>query len=164
MSREGALHEVRRAVEATGLPLKVFAEQAGLDPGTLGDYLNGKRKAQAPTRRKIEHALGWEPGRILDLERDPDPGPVAEALEEAILADTRLLPEARAHLLNQLELLLRLQAATPPGFLEQQERRRQEAQAEADRSLERQEAVEQTQPSPLSRLSQKSGRKAPPLS
>lgn len=67
MSRDDARREARRAVEATGLTRSAFADQAGIDVGTLSDFLDGKRWPQAPKRRKIEERLGWPAGRISDL-------------------------------------------------------------------------------------------------
>lgn len=34
------------------------------DPGTIGDFLNGKRWPKIGTQGKIESALGWEPGTL----------------------------------------------------------------------------------------------------
>lgn len=36
----------------------------GADPGTIGDFLNGKRWPKIGTQGKIERALGWTPGTL----------------------------------------------------------------------------------------------------
>ena len=36
----------------------------GSDPGTIGDFLNGKRWPKIGTQGKIERALGWAPGTL----------------------------------------------------------------------------------------------------
>lgn len=41
-----------------------LARKAGVDPGTLGDFLDGNRWPKAPTQGKVERAVGWEPGTI----------------------------------------------------------------------------------------------------
>lgn len=123
MSRETASREVRRAVDALGMTRLAFAEKARVDPGTLGDFLDGKRWAQAPTRRKIELALGWPAGRISDLEHEAKIAH-AEGIEQAIEADEDLHPAAKAHLLNQLELLRLIPPGVPIQALLQERRRR----------------------------------------
>jgi hypothetical protein len=66
VDREAAAREAKRAVDArwtrTG-----FAQEAQLDPGTLSDFLEGRRWPQGPTRAKIEKRLGWPPGALDDL-------------------------------------------------------------------------------------------------
>lgn len=106
MSQDEARRVVRRAVEAHENGRVAFARKAKLDPGTLGDFLDGRHWPQARTRNKIEKALGWPSGRISDLADGIDPS--NSGVVDAIRADTRLLPEARNHLLNQYHLLLRL--------------------------------------------------------
>jgi hypothetical protein len=134
MSREAARREVRRAVEASGETIAAFAARAKVDTGTLGDFLNGGRWPHTPTRRKIETALGWPAGRISDLADGPTTTTPAHSSDvlAAIEDDPALLPEAKAHLINQYELLLRIQAAASPALLEEQEARRQQAKVEAE--------------------------------
>jgi hypothetical protein len=36
----------------------------GADPGTIGDFLNGKRWPKLGTQGKIERALSWAPGTL----------------------------------------------------------------------------------------------------
>lgn len=114
MSRDRAVRETRRAVDATGLTRAQFAAKAKVDQGTLGDFLNGDRWPQAPTRARIEKALGWPAGRIGELQDVEVPSAAASSVEHAIQNDTALLPEARAHLLAQYRLLLRIATEEPP--------------------------------------------------
>lgn len=44
-----------------------LAETAKVDPGTVGDFLNGLRWPKLKTQGKIEAALGWPPGTIHQL-------------------------------------------------------------------------------------------------
>jgi hypothetical protein len=37
------------------------------DPGTIGDFLNGKRWPKIGTQGKIEKALGWTPGTLRSI-------------------------------------------------------------------------------------------------
>lgn len=62
----------------------------GADPGTIGDFLNGKRWPKIGTQGKIERAIGWPPGTLRDIAGggdDPDPaltvGGVTEDPESA---------------------------------------------------------------------------------
>ncbi|HET6154322.1 MAG TPA: hypothetical protein VFE15_15365 [Marmoricola sp.] len=48
----------------------------GADPGTIGDFLNGKRWPKIGTQGKIERALGWTPGTLRTIASggaEPDP-------------------------------------------------------------------------------------------
>lgn len=140
--RDAARRAVRRAVEASQLGVYGFADRAGVDPGTLRDFLDGTRWPQSKNRNKIERALGWPDGRITDLADGVTPieEPVAvvtrrpQSLPEpspellaAIEADDRLLPEAKLHLVNQIGLLLRLQG-TRDEVAEQHRLSREEAE------------------------------------
>jgi hypothetical protein len=50
----------------------------GADPGTIGDFLNGKRWPKIGTQGKIEHALGWAPGTLRTIASGgPEPDPTA---------------------------------------------------------------------------------------
>lgn len=118
MSEDHARREVRRAVEAQG-GRGEFAERAGIDPGTLGDFLDGKRWAHARTRTRIELALGWPPGRIVDL-RDgftlgPDTRAATRQIQDMIDAHPGLHPVAKAHLKKQIEFLEIVPADAPVG-------------------------------------------------
>lgn len=55
---------VAQAMAAQELQRGDLSRSAGIDPGTLGDFLDGHRWPKAPTQGKIERALGWEPGTI----------------------------------------------------------------------------------------------------
>ncbi|MCW2784386.1 MAG: family transcriptional regulator [Marmoricola sp.] len=49
----------------------------GADPGTIGDFLNGKRWPKLGTQGKIERALGWTPGSLRTVAAGgpaPEPG------------------------------------------------------------------------------------------
>lgn len=128
MSRETASREVRRAVEATGETRTAFADRAGVDLGTLIDFLDGKRWAQAPTRAKIERALGWPAGRISDIQHGhTDPLTSGSSVEDAIRADATLPDIAKAHLLSQVALLRHLRDGLPPELAEEQELRKRAA-------------------------------------
>lgn len=108
MTYDDARRAVRKAVEAQGGRV-AFAKRAKIDPGTLGGFLEGTHWPQARSRTKIEQALDWEPGRIMDLAEgveDLGSGSVIEAIQR----DPNLLPEAREHLMKQYGLLLRLGA------------------------------------------------------
>lgn len=125
MTQDAARREVRRAVEATQLSRRAFAERAKVDPKTLGDFLDGRRWAQQPTRNKIERALGWPSGRITDLAegsqnavRLPLPPPPLD-LFAAIDGEVRLLPEVKEHLKKQVGLLLRVQALDPMALADE---------------------------------------------
>lgn len=51
----------------------------GADPGTIGDFLNGKRWPKIGTQGKIERALGWAPGTLRLIASGgpaPEPGRV----------------------------------------------------------------------------------------
>jgi transcriptional regulator with XRE-family HTH domain len=65
MSRELARRAVRREVALEGR--LAFAKRAGVDPGTLANFLDGTRWPQSRTLSKIEAAIGWTPGYIFDL-------------------------------------------------------------------------------------------------
>jgi hypothetical protein len=79
VSRDVARREARRAVEVRWTR-SAFASRAAIDPGTLGDFLDGKRWPQGGNRAKIERALGWPIGAIADM---ADGVPVDEALGSA---------------------------------------------------------------------------------
>lgn len=64
MAPDEVREEVRKAILRTGLSPLAFATAAKVDPGTLYDYLGGKRKPSSKSRAKIEEALGWPVGSI----------------------------------------------------------------------------------------------------
>ncbi|MGD7788176.1 helix-turn-helix domain-containing protein [Propionibacteriaceae bacterium Y1700] len=68
VATEAGKREARRAVmgamASKGWNPATLAEHAGIDYGTAGDFLNGKRWAKHATLAKIEQALGWTPGTL----------------------------------------------------------------------------------------------------
>jgi hypothetical protein len=50
-----------------------LATEAGADPGTIGDFLNGRRWIKLPTQGKIERALEWDAGTLSSIEAGIDP-------------------------------------------------------------------------------------------
>lgn len=130
MSREVARRVARAAIEAAGRSREAWAADADIDPKTLASFLSGERWPHATTRRRIELALAWPAGALVDIAEGVHPddvlghrrpaGPAAAAattpaasldLIEAIRHDPHLLPEAKEHLERQYGLLLRVQAA-----------------------------------------------------
>lgn len=143
MSSSPKARAMLQAAKATGLTVDQICDRSGLSRGTVSNELNGTYQREGKISdgmvRKLAKGFGipyralqqaydedWEVGRLTALptmrENIDVPG--------AILADTKLLPEARAHLINQYELLLRLQES-PPAVVEEQERRRQKADVDA---------------------------------
>lgn len=57
-----------------------LAAQSGADPGTIGDFLNGKRWIKLPTQGKIERALGWPAGTISAIEAGGEPPAVGDVV------------------------------------------------------------------------------------
>lgn len=127
MSRDrvAAGRAVGAALAERGWTAADLMRETGLDSGTVGDFLAGTRWPQAPTRGKIERALGWDYGSIqLIAEGEAPPRSLTPPPDEssavpldvidAILADPYLLPEAKEHFLSQYTLLLRVQAMSRP--------------------------------------------------
>lgn len=56
-----------------------LAQEAGADPGTIGDFINGKRWIKIPTQGKIERAFGWPAGSISSIEAGVNPVSVGGA-------------------------------------------------------------------------------------
>lgn len=65
VSRELARRAAGREIADEGR--LAFAKRAGIDPGTLADFLNGTRWPQSRTLAKMEAAIGWARGHIADL-------------------------------------------------------------------------------------------------
>lgn len=65
------------------------------DPGTIGDFLNGKRWPKIGTQGKIERAIGWKPGTLAAIAAGgPDPDPdfdVGAASEDPEITEDELL-------------------------------------------------------------------------
>lgn len=52
-----------------------LAREAGVDSGTIGDFVNGVRWPQMATRSKIAMAFGWTPDSLGRIERGEPPVP-----------------------------------------------------------------------------------------
>lgn len=78
-------------MSAKRLSTAALAKSIGLDPGTVGDFLNGTRWPQAVTRAKLEEAVDWPTGSIAAIaDGAPVPesvGAVADAPRGAVLLD-----------------------------------------------------------------------------
>lgn len=61
-NRARARTAVLEAMSERGLSKVELARAAGLDAGTVGDFLDGSRWPRVPTLAKIDAALGWDPG------------------------------------------------------------------------------------------------------
>jgi transcriptional regulator with XRE-family HTH domain len=119
-----------------------LASRGGPGVVTVGKIERGEiAKPEVSTLRRLDTALQWEPGSAAAV---LDGGQVRELVDDApgagiiaaISRESRLIPEARAHLLNQLELLLRL----PPqedGRAKQDGRRRDALASVPDNEAER---------------------------
>ncbi|SDY94345.1 hypothetical protein SAMN05661080_05097 [Modestobacter sp. DSM 44400] len=88
MSRELARRAVRREVAPEGR--LAFAKRAGVDPGTLANFLDGIRWPQSRTLSKIEAAIGWAPGYVFDLAE----GAITTEIESDASGGTRILVES----------------------------------------------------------------------
>ncbi len=60
-----------------------LVDQTGVDPGTIGDFLNGLRWPKLSTQGKIEAALGWEPGTIRQVGNGGEVPPLPESVGPA---------------------------------------------------------------------------------
>lgn len=67
VSGDATREQVRHAILRAGHTPRSFADEADLDPGTLYDFLSGKRDGSSMTRYKIETALRWPVGSIDQL-------------------------------------------------------------------------------------------------
>lgn len=65
------IEDVQRAINAhmaaEGYTRAQFARRVGIDPGTLGDLLDGKRQPKAPTQGKLERYFEWPAGTIAEV-------------------------------------------------------------------------------------------------
>ena len=90
-----------------------LAVRAGVDPGTVRDFVNGERWPQTKSRSAIEDALEVGRGTLELVARgmyDPTPEPQGDAVEKAIFGSQ--LTRANAHRLVGIYY----------GMLEDQER------------------------------------------
>lgn len=71
MAATRGTERIRQAVEAQMAArqwnINDLAIAAGVDPGTVSDLLNGLRNPRMATLAKIEQALGWPAGAILQI-------------------------------------------------------------------------------------------------
>lgn len=123
MSSHSRVLELIRAADAVqGLGVRGYAAKGDLSHGTISNYLAGKIPEALNDSRleKISRAFSIplprlraahlaDRGLALAEPEEPTISPEDRVLD-AIRADTRLLPEAREHLINQYGLLLRLRA------------------------------------------------------
>lgn len=82
--RDLARRKVRAAMTHQGWTPTRLAREAGVDNGTVADFLSGERWPQARVQGKLERALGWPAGAIADLADGLDP---AAVLGEADVAE-----------------------------------------------------------------------------
>jgi transcriptional regulator with XRE-family HTH domain len=60
-----------------------LAQRAGVDSGTLGDFMAGRRWPRNTTQFKIEQALGWRTGSIARIADGGDAPVVTPAPQDA---------------------------------------------------------------------------------
>jgi len=125
---------VRRALAARNWNPADLARAADVDEGTVLDFINGVRTPQLKTRGKLEAALDWPAGTLDDVASGDlevsdlatgkpmlsvvpgtvDALPVDIEEDNEVLAAVRRDPlldeDARAHYLNQYELLVEMSA------------------------------------------------------
>jgi transcriptional regulator with XRE-family HTH domain len=63
-TQDRAREAVRTAMGQKGMSNKELAQAAGVDEGTVGDFLNGKRWPRPGNLVKLDTALGWDAGTI----------------------------------------------------------------------------------------------------
>lgn len=127
MSSQSRVVELLQAAHADRrLTVREYADKSGLAHGTISNYLAGQIPKVIPddTLEKLARAFGiplprLEAAHLADrgLAKIPKEGVPADPQQrviEAIQDDPSLLPEAKAHFLNQYQLLLRLQGAEQP--------------------------------------------------
>lgn len=65
------IEDVQRAINAemaqAGYTRSQMAAAIGIDPGTLGDLLDGRRTPKAPTQGKVERYFRWPAGTIAEV-------------------------------------------------------------------------------------------------
>lgn len=80
--RHEASARVAAWLAARGRDKTWLALEAGLDAGTVGDFLNGSRWPQLRTQGAIERALGWQSGSIHQIGRGADPETVGAPIQD----------------------------------------------------------------------------------
>lgn len=84
-----------------------LTREAGIDAGTLADFLGGSRWPKTSTQGKVERALGWPPGSINAIAHGaPAPEPSADKHEDGdlddLIAELREASPERRRLLREL--------------------------------------------------------------
>ena len=127
----GGIAQVQRALSAEmaakGWTRAQLARQIGIDPGTLGDLLDGRRRPKAPTQGRIEAHFGWAAGTIAEVLADranlpsQDSGRGGDTTTLTIelplegLDDVAREEVAAAARLRALEKIRELRGAQPPA-------------------------------------------------
>lgn len=122
-SQHRVLDLILGAQAASGLGVRALAAKSGLSHGTIGNYLKGQLPEHLSDDRLQQISRAWgipfprlKSAHLADLGVQPASGKEPTKAQDdvilAILADDRLLPEAKQHLVNQYGLLLRVQAAS----------------------------------------------------
>jgi hypothetical protein len=74
--------------------------ETGVDPGTIGDFLNGLRWPKLGTQGKIEGAIGWPPGTIRQIGNGGAPPDLdrADSRRESVPVGANVDPDLIAEL------------------------------------------------------------------
>lgn len=64
VDRDAARRRVEEELADRGWNIADLAREAGVDPGTVGDFVGGSRWPQFSTRGKLAAAFGWTPDSI----------------------------------------------------------------------------------------------------
>jgi hypothetical protein len=66
-----------------------LVRQTEADPGTIGDFLNGNRWPKYKTQGRIEKALGWPAGTLMDIADGGEPPEVDAEPAQGVGGDTQ---------------------------------------------------------------------------
>lgn len=66
----GAVQAVLAEMAGRSWTTMDLSRAAGIDPGTAGDFLAGKRQPKIGTLGKIDKALGWDAGELARITRE----------------------------------------------------------------------------------------------
>lgn len=93
--RDAARKAVMAAMARKGWNPARLATEAGIDYGTAGDFVLGKRWPKVATLGRIDAALGWQPGTLAALgeELGPLPAPTESTEGLRTVPSTELLEE-----------------------------------------------------------------------
>lgn len=86
MSKAAAERVVQERMERLGLTNAELARMAGVDAGTIGDFIQGRRWPLPSTRLALEVALELKPGTLAAVAREAG----ANTPEEGVLLDIDL--------------------------------------------------------------------------